>query len=355
MHNLFGDRFFGRTGPGWHEIGFTDPRITKCETAVRKAGLDYNIFLAQMKADVGSHLVTVGNKMVILREPTSDDPEYASFGFASPDYKILQNMEIAKAMDTLTDIWPCETVGALGKGETIFITLDAGEREVRGELIRQYFLVTDTRDGGTSMKIAFTPVRVVCQNTLVTGLKSALISLSMEHTGNLATSFPARVNLVKKLETSRDRTMEAFEMLAKCSLKKGDMEFILNAAYPLPKKPAKAAILDDFTDEADIAEIGALYGEASEAVALWQYYCDRAMTLRGAATELFKKFNDEFPKTANTTWAAYNAIVESADWRKGAESVPASAIWGPRGSEKKRAFAAAQAIVVKNTGKPRSK
>lgn len=349
MHNLFGDRFFGRTGPGWHEIGFTDNRITKCEAAVKKAKLDYQIFLASLKADVGSHQIEVPNKMVILREPTYDDPNYANLGFASPDYSILQNLEIAKAMDVLTDIWPCETVGALGKGETIFITLDAGEREIKGELIRQYFLITDTRDGGTSLKIAFTPVRVVCQNTLVTGLRSALISLSMEHTKGLSQSFPSRLQLVKKLETSRDRTMEAFDLMTKCSLKKGDMDFILNAAYPLPKKPAKAAIVEEFTDKDDIAEIGALYGEATEAVALWQYYCDRARTLQTAAMELFTKFNDEFPKTANTPWAAYNAVAESADWRKGAESVPASAIWGPRGTEKKRAFAAAQAIVAKNT------
>lgn len=348
MHNLFGDRFFGRTGPGWHEIGFTDPRITKCLTAVKKAKLDYNIFLAPMKADTGAGLVDVSNKMVILREPTHDDPEYAAFGYASPEYGIMQNVDIAKAMDELTDVWPCETVGALGKGETIFITLDAGERQIKGETIRQYFLVTDTRDGGTSLKIAFTPVRVVCQNTLVTGLRSALISLSMEHTTSLGISFESRMSLIKKLETSQDRTMEAFDLMAKTSLKKNDLEFILNAAYPMPKKPAKAAIVDDFTSEADIAEIGALYAEATQAVALWEYYCQRSLTLKDAATELFKKFNDEFPKTANTAWAAYNAVTESADWRKGAESVPVSAIWGPRGAEKKRAFAAAQSVVVKN-------
>lgn len=352
MHNLFNDRFFGRTGPGWHEIGHTDPKLTSCEKVVKKYGMDYNIFLAPMKADVGNGMVEVPtNKRMILREPTKDDPNYQLLGFATDEYGIMQNVDIAKSLDTLTDIWPCETVGVLGKGETIFMTLDAGEREVRGELVKQYFLVTDTRDGGTSLKIAFTPVRVVCQNTLVTGLRAAIISLSMEHTTALPLSFPARVNLVKKLETSRDRTMENFEMLAKCSLKKGDFEFILNAAYPLPKRPAKAVIVDEYTDKDDIAEIGALYEEASQAVQLWEYYCDRAKTLQSAATELFTKFNDEFPKTANTAWAAFNAIVESADWRKGADSVPASALWGPRASEKKRAFGAAQAIVTKNLGK----
>lgn len=347
-HNLFGDRFFGRTGPGWHEIGFTDPRITRCVTAVKKAGLDYNIFLAPAGANVGSHWIEVPGKSMIVREPTQDDPNYATLGWASPDYGILQNMDIAKAMDVLTDEWPCETVGALGKGETIFITLDAGEREVRGELVRQYFLVTDTRDGGTSLKIAFTPVRVVCQNTLVTGLRSALVSLSMEHTAQLAASFPSRINLVKKLETAQDKTMDAFDIMAKCSLKKNDFSFILEQTYPMPKRPAKAQIVDDFTDEDDIAAIGALYNEATQAIALWEYYCGRTQVFRDAASELYDRFNDEFPKTAGTAWAAFNAIVESADWRQGSETVPQSSLFGPRASEKKRAFATIQQVVAKN-------
>lgn len=349
MHKIFGDRFFGRDKPGWHNIGFTDPKITTCVRAAKKAGLDYNIFLAPAGANIGSHWIEVPGKAMIVREPTNDNPEYQTFGWASPDYTIVQNMDLAKAMDVLTDKWPCETVGALGKGETVFFTLDAGEREVRGEKVRQYFLVTDTRDGGTSLKIAFTPVRIVCWNTLVTGLKSALVSLSMDHTLGLNDSFSARMSLIKKLETSQDRTMDAFNLMAKTSLKKNDLDYILAAAYPLPVKPAKAVIVEQYTNEEDIAEIGALYDESSKVVELWKYYCDRAMNFRTAATELFTKFNDEFPKTANTTWAAYQAVCESADWRNGGENVEVSAIWGPRSKEKVRAFAAAQVITQKNT------
>ena len=350
MHKIFGDRFFGRTSSAWHEIGTTDPSITLCSKAVKRAKLDFNIFLApvsgQVTTPLGTQLVNVPNKMMILREPTHDDPEHRFLGFASPEYGIMQNMEIAKALDVLNEDYPCETVGAIGQGETMFITLDAGSHKVKGEELKLYFLVTDTRDGGTAMRIAFTPVRVVCNNTLVTGLKQSLVSISLEHVAGLATAFDARINLVKRMVAAQSSTLEMFDKMAKWSLKKNEIEFVLNATYPLPKKPKKASLLDDI-DEKEAKLTGALYDEASEVSALWEYYCQRAMTLRYAATELFEKHNDEFPKTKNTSWGLYNAVVETADFRKGSESIPVSAIWGPRSQEKKRAFASLQEVMVR--------
>ena len=350
MHNIFGDRFFGRTGPAWHELGTTDPGIVLCSKAVRRAKLDYRVFLApvsgQVDTPMGTVLVNVPNKMMILREPTTDDPEHRFFGFASPDYGILQNMEIAKALDVLNDDWPVETVGALGMGETVFFTLDAGERKVRGEDIKLYFLITDTRDGGTSLKIVFTPVRVVCNNTLITGLRQSLVTVSLEHIAGLKAAFESRVALVQQMTAAQDATMTVFDRMARCSLKKQEIEFVLKQTYPDPRKPKKATILDDLSD-ADAKLIGVLYDEASEVNQLWEYYCNRAQMFRDAAGELVSKHNDEFPKTANTAWAVYNAVVESADFRRGSDGIAASAIWGPRSQEKKRAFRAAVDLMDK--------
>lgn len=341
MNKVFGDRFLGRGGPVWSEIGVSNPAAATASKAVKKAKLDYNIILApvsgQVDTPMGTQLVNIEKKSAILREPTSDDPEYRFFGFASPEYGIVQNMDIAKSLDTLTDDWPVETVGALGYGETIFITLDAGERKIKGEDLKLYFLVTDTRDGGTSMKIAFTPVRVACYNTLVTGLKSSLVTVSMDHVASIGSVFDSRVSLVKRLTAAQDSTLEIFDMMSKFKLKGKQFERVIEAAYPLPKRPKKAVVLDEVTvDESEL--VGMLYDEASHANQLWEYYCQRALGLRDAASELFAKFNDEFPKTANTGWAVYNAVVETADFRNGSDSVPVSAIWGARAQEKKRAF-----------------
>jgi len=348
---LFGDRFFGRDGHVLNQIGYKDPNITTCVKAVKKAKLDFNIILApvsgQVETPMGTQLVSVPNKAMILREPTQDDPEHRFLGFASPDYGIIQNLEIAKALDVLTDEWPCDSVGSLGHGETVFFSLDAGEFKIKGEECKSYFLMTDTRDGGTSMKIAFTPVRLKCQNMLITGLKKAFVSVSMEHVSGMRVALESRLSLMKKMVQAKDTTIKIFETMAAFKLKKSELEFVMDRTYPMPKRPKKTSLLEETFTEAETKLIGVLYEEASQANSLWEYYCTRAQTLRDASMDLYHKFNDETPKTANTAWAAFNAIVESADFRNGSESVAESAIWGPRSSEKKRGFAALQDVMVR--------
>lgn len=348
---LFGDRFFGRDGHVLSQIGYKDPSITTCVKAVKKAGLDFNIILApvsgQVATPLGTQLVAVPNKAMILREPTKDDPEHRFLGFASPDYGIIQNMEIAKALDVLTDEWPCDSVGSLGDGETIFFSLDAGSFKIKGEDCKSYFLMTDTRDGGTSMKIAFTPVRLKCQNMLITGLKKAFVSVSMEHVAGMKVALESRLSLMKRMVQARDTTIKVFEAMANFKLKKNDVEFVLDYTYPLPKRPKKTSLLEEVFTKEETKLIGVLYEEASHANELWSYYCNRAQTLRDAATDLYNKFGEDTPKTAGTAWAIFNAIVESADFRNGSDTAAQSAIFGPRASEKKRAFSALESVMVR--------
>lgn len=345
--NIFGSRFLGARNPAWHGLGTViDDPITAHE-AVARCGLDYNVVKLPLTGHVetpfGTQLVQVPDKVMIVREPTVDDPEYRYFGVASPDYGIIQNSEVAAALDRLTTEWPVETVGALGKGETIFFTLDCGLVDVHGEQIHEYFLVTDTKDGGTSLKIAYTPVRVVCQNTLVSGLKQSVISASLDHRASIGGDFNFRVGLVEQMNKAKNETKVVFELLASASLGDTGLEYILERAYPLPNKPKKVQLLESQFTEADITALGALYTEASEANALWEYYIERAKGFRLAAKSLYENICAEYPDVSGTPWAAYNAVVESADFRRGADdtSISASALFGPRAQEKIRAFKAA--------------
>lgn len=342
--NIFGKRFLGNREPGWHHIGdvFTD-QPTAVE-AVARAKADFPFILAPAMATVetplGSQLVRAEGKSFILRAPVDDDPEYRVTGIASDEYELVQNVDIARAVDRLTGQWPVETVGVLGKGESLFIALDAGMATVRGEDIHQYFLVNDTKDGGTSLKIAFTPVRVVCQNTLVTGLRQATVSAALTHHNGVGVDFDIRVDLVSKMQVAREFTLATFEQLAASAITGNDLAGILEYVYPMPKVPRKMEMLEGL-EERDIAILGALYDEATKAQATYEYYCNYAQVRRDAAVDLFERMGQDNPEVAGTAWAAYNAVVESADFRNGPDSMYVSALFGARAQEKRRAFAAA--------------
>jgi Domain of unknown function (DUF932) len=53
--------------------------------------------------------------------------------------------------------------------------------EVGGDAVRPYVLLMNSRDGSTAVIAATTPVRVVCQNTLNWGLRSARQKFSIRH------------------------------------------------------------------------------------------------------------------------------------------------------------------------------
>ena len=130
-HNLFGSRFLGRQEPAWHKLGevFTDP--ISVSDAVLQAGLGYEVHLENLY--VGDDYTPIPSHKAIVRQPTDDDPQRQVFGLASNSYKIIQNTELGKILDPLAKTWPVETVGALGKGETMFLSLDAGEHTIKTE------------------------------------------------------------------------------------------------------------------------------------------------------------------------------------------------------------------------------
>lgn len=342
--NIFGERFLGLRKPAWHGLGKTFEKALTATEAVIDARLNFNIITAPLVAHINGVNALTG-KYGIYREPTEDDPEYQYFGISSANYKIIQNIDIARIIDPLTDLWPVETIGGVGKGETMFLTLDAGDDEVKGEHIKKYFLITDTRDGGTSLKIAFTPVRVVCQNTLVTGLKRAIVSDSIFHNLGMKEILSSRVSLIKKMQTAIKETMVTFDILASAVIEDDEAKVIFEAAYPYPSKSVKTQILDQYDEISGPLELGLIYEKAANAQKSYDYYSNKANELRDAAFLNYQRFCDEHVSIASTAWAAYNSVVEVADFRDGGETVNQSALFGARAKEKTRAFTAAMEYI----------
>jgi phage/plasmid-like protein (TIGR03299 family) len=79
-----------------------------------------------------------------------------------------------------------ETAGAMGAGERIFITakLPSYIKVGKDDLIEQYLFLTTSHDGFGSITAAFTPVRIVCQNTLNAALRNHSNSIKIRHTAN---------------------------------------------------------------------------------------------------------------------------------------------------------------------------
>ncbi len=340
--NIFGKRFLGRREPAWHGLGevFTDP-LTATE-AVKKAGADYRVEKHPLQVQIGSTFVPYqdehGNKekVALVRLPTEDDNVHRIFGIVSPRYHVMQNVDLAEKLDHLSKRWPVETIGVLGYGETIFITLDAGETKIGGDEIKKFFLITDTKKGGESLKIAFTPVRVVCGNTLTYGLSSALSSISLRHYATLGDELDFQMNLVELMQEEEAKALAAFEMLSKKKVIDVQVEQILTAVYPVPEKPRRAKVLEAVGDVKDL-------GKRATKSLLDRYFKDKegyekhVTVVEGYRESTKRLYKENYP---NTAWGVFNAVVEVEDYRKGGNAAE-SALFGARAIRKSRAFEAA--------------
>lgn len=110
-------------------------------------------------------------------------------GVVGKDYQIVQNTDAFSFFDSIvgndTGI-QYETAGVLGKGERIFITAKLPDyiRVGKDDLIEQYVFLTTSHDGYGSITAAFTPIRIVCQNTLNAAIRLKQNSIKIRHTAS---------------------------------------------------------------------------------------------------------------------------------------------------------------------------
>jgi phage/plasmid-like protein (TIGR03299 family) len=174
----------------WHNLGTVVSDRMTSEECIKEAGLDfhvekgecyvkYNNLINDKKGEI------IPNKKVTYRTDTGE-----SFGIVSDDYEILQNIEAFNFFDNVVKGKRAifETAGALKSGEIVFITAKLPKNLIvkNVDTINQYLLFTSTHDGTGSILCKFTPIRVVCNNTLNAALKEkSNVIFRIKHTKNL--------------------------------------------------------------------------------------------------------------------------------------------------------------------------
>lgn len=345
--SIFGDRFVGVRAPAWHGLGTVLPEPIPALEAVRTYGMDYSIRKCPLAYDWNGVPLPTGD-VALVREPVASDNQPRVLGHAGPDYGLLQNTEVAELLDRyLTPTLPLETVGALGQGETIFFALDAGTDDIlpnvkkSTEQVRSFFLLTDTRTGGRALQIAYTPVRVVCGNTLISGLSAATVKWSVVHDKAFRQNVEDQAHILGSLEAARKNVLAAMRKMALTKIVDDQVDAILKAAYPHSDPPGwvkRIKSLEELGVKVDAPEQVARLDRTVRDVTVWNESRDE---LRASARELFTKLNDEHPAIARTSWAAYNAVVECEDYRVGRRDevvTAASAVFGDRAKAKAAAF-----------------
>lgn len=152
--------FYTRETP-WHGLGTKVEESPCSEEALITAGLDWDV--------VQEPIYTGNEELINGYKANIRDTDRKVLGVVTNRYKVVQNRDAFSFTDRLLgEGVRYETAGSLQGGRRVWLLAHMPrDYIISGEKFSPYLLFSNTHDGSGAVKVALTPIRVVCQTLLV--------------------------------------------------------------------------------------------------------------------------------------------------------------------------------------------
>lgn len=218
--------FVGRDRP-WHGLGTMVEEAPDSREALIAAGLDWDVVqkpvYTQDGAEIPGYFANVrlhdGNVL----------------GVVTNRYKVVQNRDAFAFTDELLgEGVRYETAGSLMGGRKTWILAKLPTRYIiQGEQILPYLVFSNTHDGSGAIKIAMTPIRVVCNNTLNLALDTAKRCWSINHTGDISAKLEDARETLFMAEDYMSELGKGFEELSRKKVSDAAVEEFIKELLPI--------------------------------------------------------------------------------------------------------------------------
>lgn len=204
--------FVGKTP--WHKLGTELANPPTIEEGIRAAGLDWQVGTLP--------LVTVPDGRSVDHRATYRMSDGKIFGVVGPAYTPLQNADAFRWFQPLIDAGEValHTAGALHEGAKVWVLAKINKPPLEiadGDTIERFVLLSHSHDGTQAVRAGFTPIRVVCANTLrmahnANSDENKLVKLL--HTKNVTTALDALRDTMRVANSRFEATAEQYRKLA---------------------------------------------------------------------------------------------------------------------------------------------
>jgi phage/plasmid-like protein (TIGR03299 family) len=250
--------FFSVKERAWHGLGKIVDQYPTSAEAIKYAGLNYSVEKRPLFTyDTENHY---GETDIII--PEIDVPNYFAtvrtdteqvLGVVGKDYEIVQNINAFEFFDAIVgdgDGILYETAGALGKGERIFITakLPGYIRVGKDDFIEKYLFLTTSHDGFGSITAAFTPVRIVCNNTLNAAMRNHTNAIKIRHTASANDRLKQAHTLMGISNTMADEMQQIFNHWSTVRITDNEVKKLIQVAM-VPNKEVLNNLMAGKSDE----------------------------------------------------------------------------------------------------------
>jgi len=310
MAHLIESMMYVREEP-WHGLGTRIEAEATSAEALRAAGLDWEVELLPVyRGDTMDRTILIPDKRAVVRK--TDGRTYNVVG---DQYTPIQNAWAFEFFDDVVGTGQAvyHTAGSIANGAKVWILAKLpNTAAVKGvDVMENYLLLVNGHDGSLSFQMLWTPVRVVCNNTLVRALGKTNGQIFVtRHSPNIQ----ARVDLAQQTLGITTHKFEVFmaqaERIAGQSFLKAEMdEFLANVLeirpdVPLEKQPIKTKAKARIEE---LVEVGAGLQQAEIRGTKWALY--------NAITEWIDHDRfDNRDRALNSAWFGSGADIKARAW-----------------------------------------
>lgn len=192
------------------------------EEAISEAGLNYSVNtqpLLRVPQEVIDAILNgesvnfnpTRHNIITSHKSTFRNDTDSTLGVVGRDYGVVQNTKAFEFINFIKEVSGeeplIETAGAFGSGERMFVTCRLGADcylNGNSDAVKNYVVFTNSHDGSGAVMAFFTPVRVICQNTLNMAIRGAVNKVIFKHTKNV------NARLDWEIEENRRKALEVF-------------------------------------------------------------------------------------------------------------------------------------------------
>jgi phage/plasmid-like protein (TIGR03299 family) len=281
-HEVETTAFFGEVP--WHGFGtkLTEDDSYDWPIACQKAGLDWEVALTP--------LVTSDDHVEVAHRAVRRSSDGRILGVVGPRFHPLQNREAFEWFQPFLDSRQASlnTAGSLRSGSRVWVLAKLNRDPLRiapGDDVEKFLLLSHGHDGSLAVRVGFTPIRVVCANTLAASHASDASKLiRLKHSRSLKSNLENVREVMNLANEQFEATADQYRKLVRKDINQADLDKyvrrVLGADEPEASCPSQAG-----TD---------------------------------AISRLFESGKgNQLPGVRGTLWAAYNAVTEWLSYERG--------------------------------------
>jgi phage/plasmid-like protein (TIGR03299 family) len=267
----------------WHGLGQKLDNPPSVREAIVQAGLDWGVGLKDLFTRDGQE---------VPARATVRESDGSILGVVGPRYVPTQNVDAFDWFSPFIESGEAafHTAGSLQEGQKIWILAQINRDNseiVRGDEISKFVMLSNSHDGTTAIRVGFTPIRIVCANTLAMAHNSKASKLiRIRHTQSSVINMEKVRDIMNVVNSEFEATADKYRFLAS-----------RNFNYTDVKKYVKIILGVADTEDSEIKT--------------------RTRNTMDKIFDMIENDRQSLPGVRGTWWAAYNGVNEYFNYEQG--------------------------------------